>query len=212
VQSELRALVFDLDGTLYVNADLGRQINLAACRYVAELRGIDVSEAEALIRETRRGLSAESGTDTPLSRVCMKLGADLRELHRRFANEVTPERFLSRDERVANLLKALGTKFELFIYTNNNRSISSRVMGLIGVAGLFRQVLTIEDFWEPKPDQAALEHLFRAIGRKPAECLFVGDRYDVDLRLPAAMGSAIFLATNAEELFPLGKLLNEENL
>lgn len=212
MHSEIKALVFDLDGTLYVNADVGRQISLAACRYVAELRGMDVAGAEKLLRETRKRMSAKSDMEPPLSRVCMELGGDIRELHRRFADEVEPERFLSRDERVVNLLRALGAKFELFIYTNNNRRISSRVMGLIGVAELFKKVVTIEDSWRPKPDRTALEELFRTIGREPAECLFIGDRYDVDLRLPAAMGCAIFLATSVEELFPLGKLLHEENL
>ena len=51
-----------------------------------------------------------------------------------------------------------------------------------------------------------------AIGRLPQECLFVGDRYDIDLRLPAEMGCAVFLVSNTEELFALCKLMNEENI
>jgi putative hydrolase of the HAD superfamily len=212
VQGEIKAMVFDLDGTLYVNGDLGREISLSACCYIAELRGVSVAEAEELIRGARQSISAETCTETTLSRTCLKLGGDLHELHRRLGEEIRPERFLTRDERVVKLLRVLGSRFELFIYTNNNRRLSARIMESIGVAGLFRQVLTIEDFWQPKPDRGALEKIFATIGRKPAECLFVGDRYDIDLRLPAAMGSAVFLATSAEELFPLAKLLHEENL
>jgi len=142
----------------------------------------------------------------------MELGGDLPELHRRFAGEITPEPFLSRDERVINLLLSLGRRFDLSIYTNNNRLLSERIMSAIGVAGLFRRVLTIEDGWRPKPDPEALENVYRLIGRKPAECMFVGDRYDIDLRLPAAMGSTVFLATSVEELLPLNKLLQGEDL
>jgi putative hydrolase of the HAD superfamily len=140
----------------------------------------------------------------------MALGGDIRELHRRFADEINPEPFLSPDERVVKLLKSLGSRFDLSIYTNNNRPLSARIMMLIGVAGLFRQVSTIEDSWRPKPDSKALEKVYRAIGRKPGECLFIGDRYDIDLRLPAEKGSAVFLATSVEELFPLEKLLHGE--
>jgi putative hydrolase of the HAD superfamily len=204
--------VFDLDGTLYVNRDFGRLIHLCSCRYIAKLKGMGDAEAEGLIREAKKRLSAETGMDSTLSHACMALGGDLMELHRRFAYEVTPERFLSPDERVVRLLKSLGSRFELSIYTNNNRLLSARIMELIGVAGLFRQVLTIEDSWRPKPDREALEKVYRAIERKPDECLFVGDRYDIDLRLPAEMGSTVFLATSVEELFPLEKLLHGEEL
>jgi len=210
--SDLKSLVFDLDGTLYVNNDLGREIHLCGCRYIGELKGTGITEAGELIRATKKRLSAESGFDSSLSHACMELGGDLRELHRRFADEIRPESFLSRDDRVMRLLQSLGSRFGLSIYTNNNRILSNRIMEIIGVAGLFGQILTIEDSWRPKPDRDALERVYRTIGRKPAECLFIGDRYDIDLRLPAAMGSAVFLATSVEELFPLNKLMHEEEL
>ena len=49
VLGELKALVFDLDGTLYVNRDFGREIHLCSCRYIAELKGIGDAEANELI-------------------------------------------------------------------------------------------------------------------------------------------------------------------
>jgi putative hydrolase of the HAD superfamily len=212
VLGELKALVFDLDGTLYVNKELGREINICACRYIAELKGMSVVEAKELLRETKKTLSSESGIDSTLSHACMELGGDLKELHRRFTDEIVPEPFLSRDDRVVKLLQSLGSKYELSLYTNNNRRLSIRIMEAIGVAGLFRQVLTIEDYWQPKPDREALEKIYQTLGRRPAECLFIGDRYDIDLRLPAVMGSTVFLATSVEELLPLNKLLHGEDL
>ncbi len=209
---EVKALVFDLDGTLYVSNELGREINSCACRYIAELKGGSSEEADRLIRETKKRLAAASGVESTLSHACMELGGDLRELHRRFAEEIAPEPFLSRDERVIRLLLALGSKYDLAIYTNNNRRLSARIMEGIGVAGLFRRVVTIEDTWRPKPDRQALEYIYRQLERNPAECLFIGDRYDIDLRLPAAMGSAVFLAASVEELLPLNKLLHGEDL
>ncbi len=209
---ELKALVFDLDGTLYVSGELGREIRSCACRYIAELKGGSVEEAGRLIREMRKRLSAASGTDSTLSHACMELGGNLRELHRRFADEIAPEPLLSPDERVVKLLLALRSKFDLALYTNNNRSLSARIMEGIGVTGLFRLVVTIEDTWRPKPDRAALDNIYRLLGRKPGECLFIGDRYDIDLRLPASIGSAVFLATRVEELLPLNKLLHGEDL
>jgi putative hydrolase of the HAD superfamily len=212
VQSDLKALLFDLDGTLYVSTQLGREIRLAACRYIADLKGIGVEEADRLITETKRALTAASGIDTPLSIACGELGGDLRELHRRFAAEITPERYVARADRVAELLKTLGSVFELYIYTNNNRVLTARITKLLGIAGLFREAFTIEDSWRPKPNREALAEIFHRIGRRAEECLFVGDRYDVDLRLPAEMGSAVFLVSTTEELFSLCKLMSKENV
>jgi putative hydrolase of the HAD superfamily len=203
----LKSLVFDLDGTLYVNNDLGREIHICGCRYVGELNGTGVAEADELIRATKKRLKEASGFDSSLSHACMELGGDLRELHRRFVEEIHPERFLCPDDRVVRLLQSLRSRFDLYIYTNNNTHLSASIMECIGVLGLFRRIFTIEDSWRPKPDMDALNGVYGAIGRKPGECMFIGDRYDIDLRLPAAMGSTVFLAKSAEELFPLNKLM-----
>ena len=212
MHSDIKALVFDLDGTLYTSVPLGREILLSAGRYVADLKGVGTEEADLLIRETKKRLSAVSGIDTTLSMACMELGGDLQELHRRFADEIKPERFLSGDEMVVELLKSLGSRLELYVYTNNNRHLSASIMNILGIGGLFRQVFTIEDTWRPKPDRTGLEDIFFRVGRKPHECLFVGDRYDIDLRLPAALGCAVFLVHTKDELSRLCLLMTEENV
>jgi putative hydrolase of the HAD superfamily len=207
--SELKSLVFDLDGTLYVNRELEREIHVCSCRYFAELRGVSLEEAGFLIRETRKRLAEEVGIESTLSHACLVMGGDLEELHRRFAGEITPEGYLTPDERVIRLLYSLGSRYGLYIYTNNNRTLSERIMESIGVSGMFRRVFTIEDSWRPKPDRGALEGVYRGMGRMPGECMFIGDRYDVDLRLPAAMGSTVFLSTGVEELLHLNKIMQE---
>jgi putative hydrolase of the HAD superfamily len=211
LHSDVKALVFDLDGTLYTSAPLGREIMNSAVGYIADLKGVGDEEAELLIRETRNRLSS-AGCKSTLSRASIALGGDLRELHRRFAAEIRPELFLSRSERVMELLQKLGARFELYIYTNNNRYLAEKVLSLLGVAGLFRQIYSIEDTWRPKPDRSGLEEIFRRIGKRPEECLFIGDRYNVDLRLPAEIGCAVFLVKTSDDLQHLCTLLNGEKI
>lgn len=212
LQTHLEALVFDLDGTLYVSSEIGGEISRTACGYIADLKRIAPEEADLLIRRTRQKLSQQQNADATLSMACIELGGDLKELHRRFAAEIRPERFLSRDERVVDLLGMLAGGFELYLYTNNNRHLSQRIMKTLGITDLFRRVFTIEETWSPKPDRRTLENILREIGRKPEECLFVGDRYDIDLKLPAELGSAVCLVKSVDELLPLCRLLHEENL
>jgi putative hydrolase of the HAD superfamily len=212
LQSDIKAVIFDLDGTLYVSNELGGEISRVACRYLAELKGITSDDAEALIRQTKETLSQASCSDATLSQAILALGGDLRALHNRFADEIHPRNYLARNQRVMELLKALGERFEVYLYTNNNRRLSAEIMSQLGISGIFRRVFTIEDSWRPKPDRESLENILRKIDKKPGECLFVGDRYDVDLRLPATLGCSVFLVNSVVELLSLAKLLSKENL
>ena len=111
------------------------------------------------------------------------------------------------DPRVTGLLGQLAQRFELVLYTNNNRALSGRIMAQLGVGGFFHRVFTIEDSWQPKPDRTALALILEAIGKKPGEILFVGDRYEVDLQLPASLGCPVHEARSVEELLELAKLV-----
>lgn len=200
----LKAIVFDLDGTLYRNDRLGEEVNLSAIRYVAALRQVDMTDAEAMLQRAR----VESGDGGTLSRAVVALGGNLPEMHRRFAADIHPEEFLKRDERVPKLLKLLSTRFQLYLYTNNNRDLSGRIMAQLGVTGLFREIFTIEDYWLPKPDSKLIADILTKIAVKPAEALFVGDRYEVDLMVPESMGCPIFESQTVEELLTLEQLVH----
>lgn len=200
----VKAIVFDLDGTLYQDDRMGEAVNLGACRYVAELRGITVEQAQAMLTEARDTLS---GTGRTLSRAVLALGGTLQQMHERLSRDVRPEGVLRVDPRVTALLQRLGESFALHVYTNNNRQLSGRIMAEIGVTGFFRKVFTIEDCWRPKPDEGTLLGILEAIGCRPGETLFVGDRYQVDLALPEMLGCAVFEAGTVEELMALAQLV-----
>lgn len=200
----LKAIIFDLDGTLYRDDRLGEEVNQSAIRYVAALRQVEMADAEAMLQRAR----VESGDGGTLSRAVVALGGTLPEMHRRFAQEIHPDQFLKRDERVPKLLKELATRFGLYLYTNNNRDLSGRIMAQLGVTGLFREIFTIEDYWLPKPDPKLITDILTKIAVKPAEALFVGDRYEVDLLVPASIGCPVFETKTVEELLTLEQLVH----
>jgi putative hydrolase of the HAD superfamily len=203
----IKAGIFDLDGTLYFEDSLGREIGRVAALYISRIKGIDPESARALIRATRKRLTVEEGVEASLSIACLELGGDLRELHDCFSSEIDPEPYLVRDEAVISTLEALAAKFPLYIYTNNNLSLSARIMELLGVSHLFRKVFTIESFWRAKPDPENLNSILAEIGRAPSECLFAGDRYDIDLRLPEKLGAKVHLVSSREDFIALNKYL-----
>jgi len=205
----ITAIIFDLDGTLYTNRGLADEIQRVAAAAVALQLQITAAEAEARLSAAKAALTAASGCETTLSAACERLGGDIKALHSYLAENIEPEKYLARDDRVVEMLARLGKKFALYIYTNNNLSLTDRIMRAIGIHGLFAAVFSVENFWRAKPDRLALAKLLAAIGAEPAECLFVGDRYDVDLRLPEEHGSSIFLVQTVDELLSLEKLCSK---
>lgn len=203
----IRAIIFDLDATLYDDPRLGEAVHSEAYRYIAEQRGLDPSVAAELLQQTKRRLSMERGIAGTLSLVIGALGLDLQTLHRRFAERLDPAEYLTRDERVVTLLQNLAKRYDLVLYTNNNRTLSAKIMQVLGIAEQFSRIFTIEDTWQPKPDRATLEIILTAIGRQPTECLFVGDRYDIDLRLPREMGAQVYQVANLTDLLQLAAVL-----
>lgn len=196
-------MVFDLDGTLYVSPDFAASIQDAAKVYMSGVLGLSKDEAAGLMADTRLRMAEESGTVQTLSAVCTELGGNIRDLHAFFEETLLPESYLVRDERVVELLLGLKNNFKLYVYTNNNRNLATRIIDLLGFNGLFEHVFTIDDEWRAKPDEYMLEQVVKATGISPERLLFVGDRYDVDLRLPELKGCPVFLTQNIDQLMRL---------
>lgn len=207
VDADVAAIVFDLDGTLYVNRDLAGAIHCAACRFVGGLLAISPEEADLRIREEKAKILAETSFAAPLSGACRRLGVDIRGLHAFFAREINPEPFLSADDDVIDLLRELSPSIDLVVYTNNNRTLTSRILQKLGMAELFRRIYTIEDSWQPKPNLGFLQSIVADIGLPPERLLFVGDRYDIDLRLPEGLGAQVLLTRTVDDLQCLRRLV-----
>ncbi len=205
--AEIKGIIFDLDGTLYVCDRFATEIQNAAAAYIAGVKGISETEAGLLMAATRQRLSEESGTVQTLSAVCTELGGSIQDLHRFFETSLRPEAYLVRDERVIRLLERLSERFALYIYTNNNRVLTTRIMNYLGLDGLVDGIFTIDDTWRGKPDEGMVNRVLDEIKLSPNQVLFVGDRYDVDLRVPEQLGCPVYLSQNLEQLLRLEELL-----
>lgn len=210
--AEMRGIVFDLDGTLYVCDRFAAEIQTAAATYIAGVNGITQAEAGELMAATRQRLAEETGTVQTISAVCAELGGSVRDLHRHFERTLRPEAYLVRDERVIRLLERLAGQYSLYIYTNNNRVLTTRIIDYLGLDRVLRGIFTIDDSWRGKPDEGMVRRVLDEIGLSPDETLFVGDRYDVDLRVPEQLGCPVYLSQSLEQLLRLEDLLTSTSL
>lgn len=205
--TDIRGIVFDLDGTLYASDRFAAKINDTAAAYVAGIRGTNQAEAVLLMAATRQRLAEASGTAQTLSAVSTELGGNVRELHSFFVQKLQPEEYLVPDERVVKLLERLAAQFSLYVYTNNNRVLADRIMTCLGLDTAVSRTFTIDDEWRGKPDQEMVNKVLKEIGLVPNEALFVGDRYDIDLRVPEQCGCPVYLSQTIEQLSRLEQLL-----
>lgn len=203
----IKAIVFDLDGTLYVSERFEQVVWESAARYAGDLLGVPAAAGGRQLTDLRQRLTEERGSLQTLAVAIETMGGTVPELHRRFAEELEPHQFIEPDPRVLPLLEALGQRYTSWLLTNNNRTLTGKILDTLGLEAAFERVITINDTWRPKPDESVLEELLADLGHQPTEVLFVGDRYDIDLRLPAARGCPVLLTKTVDELMALSALL-----
>lgn len=199
----IRAIVFDLDGTLYVSEPFEQAVWQSVSRYAGELLGIDAIEGANKLKEKREQLTAQRGTVQTLASAIQEMGGTVKEMHRRFAADLEPELFIDPDPRVAQLLADLSKVCRCWLLTNNNRVLTEKILAILGISDSFERVFTIDDNWRPKPDESVLDELLAELALPPEAVLFVGDRYDIDLRLPERRGCPVLLVRMVDELMQI---------
>lgn len=195
---DVRAVVFDLDGTLYDLAAARRRLFAQAPRQALRhgprrfLARVRIFQAFRRARERHRGSPpVESLVDTLVERVAAELGATSREVRRvvddyLFDSEFHELRGLSPAEDREALWElhrrgyALGVLSEYPI---------PRKLGALGLADLpWRAQVCCEELGVLKPDPRPFLEAARRLGTEPPQVLLVGDRRDADVAGARAAG------------------------
>lgn len=204
---QIRSIIFDLDGTLYISPEVARQIQTVGEGLVASTRGVSPEEGRALLRSARQRLAEIYDEEPTLTRTLMEMGIEIEEFHRKLQEKVRPERHLENDPVLYALLDSLRDACDLYIYTNNNLALTRKILAILGVEDLFARLYTIEFGWQPKPDENVFAQMLEDIGGPPESFLFVGDRQNVDLRLAEENNIPTLLVSETSDLLQIHKVL-----
>ena len=158
----LRALLFDLDETLYhPGTGMLPAGDRTISRYLAEFLDITVAEAD----ELRVRLTVEYGTTAAGAEA--EFGLPQRELYAGSVEQVDASCYVEPDPQLDAMLAAIPA--QLYVFTNATRRYSEDVLKALGVERHFERIFDVEFCgWRPKPAAEAYARVLGEVGL-PAE-------------------------------------------
>ncbi|HEC78549.1 MAG TPA: HAD family hydrolase [candidate division WOR-3 bacterium] len=199
----IKAVIFDLDGTLYQSTVIREKFAEAAYLTLSRFQKITLADARKLIETRRDELGKKTGAGVPYTLVLKSFGVPIEFWHRENINYFDPRKYLSRDKRLIESLVRLKEQYKLAVLTNNNLVQSERTLEALGITNLFCRIFTYNTYKLLKPDITFFKKAAEDLQVIPGECLFVGDRYDVDLEPALSLGMKIRHVKGPEDIYSL---------
>ena len=216
IPTDLRAFIFDIDSTLYTNQAYAFEQVDCQVRQFAKERGITADEARRMVADYRKKFAAEhEGSKVSLGNTLLAFGVPIEQSVQWRRELLEPADFLGRDDRLIETLKILQEKYQLICVTNNPVLPARKTLEAIGISDFFPDIVGLDTCFKSKPAlepfETAVERLSKSacdkgLGQITAEnCLAVGDRYDMDIKLPLEMGMGGILVSGVEEVYQIYK-------
>ncbi|MBE0599258.1 MAG: pyrimidine 5'-nucleotidase, partial [Desulfuromonadales bacterium] len=164
----MKAILFDLDNTLYPpERELFSLIDQRINRYMCDVVGIPVADVDGL----RRRYWADYGVT--LGGLIRHWGVDPED-YLEYVHDVDVAGRLSADLGLRQMLQALPVRRAVF--TNGSRGHADRVLGVLGLQGVFEEIFDIRvASYLPKPHEAPYRKVLEHLSLAGENCLMVED-------------------------------------
>ena len=204
-----RAILFDLDGTLYggphYEAYFQHADDVTGLRVRGRTGVADPGLAFTALESIRTSDPSLRSKSDVLER---RFGIGLAEMNRFRERFTDVDSYFRPDPRAAALLRGLKLRFRLLLGTNNAPRLARRILAALGVdPSVFVDVLTSEDAGAAKPDARFFTVAAARLCVPLAELVSVGDRPESDLEPAAALGAGTWRVGSPSDLYALEPLL-----
>lgn len=210
-------IIFDIDSTLYENADYQREQVACQIRYFASIRNISYSEASGMIEKAKiryaekhfsgQGKDGQKTAAASLGNALTELGISIEESVEWRKKLLKPEKYLQVDLKLKKTLESLSPQFSFTVLTNNPVDIGMRTLRTLGVADFFPGIIGLDSFMLSKPHKKLFLEAVSLCGGKIRETVSVGDRFDIDIAVPLSLGMGGILVDGVEDVYRIPDIL-----
>lgn len=191
IKEEIKAVLFDIDDTLF---DRKKAVKMVLRQMIRKLPDLFSSvpeekvieafqEADSMALEIfNKGASGKVARAQRSRRFLRTLG-----LPEEFSDKITtmyigayPALSVSVKD-AKSVVEKLAKIFPLGIISNAFPDVQYHKIEGLGIRHLFQLILLSEEVGNRKPDKAIFQEAANRLGKRPDECLFVGDSYDTDI-------------------------------
>lgn len=191
----IKAIGFDLDGTLYhtpmeMSAKIGKEI----IKWAATQLGRDEDDFAEEYLQKKELLRSNTLT-------LNSYGLEGEEIFQKVFDAFPVDNFVKKNPQLIKLIKILKGQYILFIITNGTGRQVEKKLKMLGLNyhDFDPRIYCYDQGWvkpEPAPFLAALESL----DLKPSEVVYVGDREDIDIEGAQTVGMrTIFVGGRSEK-------------
>ncbi len=209
IPETLKAIIFDIDSTLYTHEEFANAQNDVQIQRFAQLRGLQYEDAKKMVLSYQEEWAKlNGGKKLSLGNTFVDLGVSIEESIQWRKELVTPEKYLTIDEELIETLRDLSKEFTLICVTNNPVSVARKTLACLGADAVISEIIGLDTCMSSKPDKKMYELAAKRAGVPVETCLSVGDRYDIDIATPLEMGMGGILVENVKDVYNLKKMLN----
>jgi len=204
----IRALVFDMDLTLYTCPEYGQYQVDCLVERLGAIRGLSFEEMNREVEAARIAWAeSHNGKKPSLSNILLTYGIGMEENIRWREETCEPARYIKEDPRLKETLKELSQVYVLGVVTNNPVLVARKTLAALGVGEYFPILVGLDTCKIAKPHKKPFVKFCELASCPPETCVSIGDRYDIDLDLPMEMGMGGILVDGVEDVYELPGVL-----
>ncbi len=187
----IKAVFFDLDGTLYDRRRAQRElVRMIVFEFADLFRGLDeetvtrafLDSEELAFQEFNAGASIEATRIDRSRRFLQTLG-----LPEKYSEAITGT-YLRHYPAVnipidgaCRVVVEVARKFQIGVISNGSPDVQRHKLKGLALADMLGCIIVSDEVGVRKPDAAIFLRAAGCLGRRPSECLHVGDSYDTDV-------------------------------
>jgi putative hydrolase of the HAD superfamily len=194
----IKAVIFDLEGTLFRSNNLSQQHLGALIQLIAERRGVSILDAKSLFDSERKKLAKQLGYVPTTLATIRHIGISLSESYGAI-EQIDPKLYIKPDASLRENLTRLQRRYKIALLTNMSKKTTRKIISALRLEDKWFNVITTGDIVSKlKPAEEPFILTLHLLGVSSQNTVMVGDRISIDLIPAKKLGMRTVLISRKE--------------